>query len=257
MLVVPVPCHFDNYAYIVICEKSGEGGVVDPSEYYPVYKALKKLNIHLTSIFCTHHHNDHIGGLEEFLAAQPELNVYGHVEELSRITGLTKGLSDGDRISVGVTKGEVIHTPGHTRGSVCFLFEDNLFTGDTVFGAGCGRLFEGSPEQMCDSLTKLRGAVSETTKIYFGHEYTQHNLKFAAMIEPENEQIRKRMDSVIIAKGSGEGTTPSTVHLELMTNPFFRCDVPALQKSLQGRGLVDSSNVSEVFAALRNMRNNF
>lgn len=257
MKIVTVPCHFDNYSYVVISEESGEAAVIDPSEYYPVYTALQQVDKRVDSIFCTHHHTDHIGGLEDFRAENKNLKVYGSIEDISRITGLNQPLSDNDVISVGQVEGRVLHTPGHTSGSVCFLFENTLFAGDTVFGAGCGRLFEGGPEQMYSSLRTVVERVPPSCEVYFGHEYTVQNLKFAEFIEPENELVKKRIEAACAQRKNNLLTTPSTLQAELETNPFFRCHVDSVKKSVEEKISAEVASPQQVFAALRRLRDGF
>ncbi len=140
MKIITVPCSFDNYGYLIICEETGDAAIVDPAEFYPISCELERLGVRLRSIYCTHHHADHIGGLDDFLNQFPGLPVYGHESDKRRIRGMNCSLTDGDKIQVGNIQGQVMHTPGHTTGSICFLLEDALFTGDTLFSAGCGRL---------------------------------------------------------------------------------------------------------------------
>lgn len=257
MKVVTVPCHFDNYSYILVCEKSGEAAIVDPAEYYPVYTKIEELGCKVTSILCTHHHSDHIGGLEDFRLENPTLQIFGHIEDEKRITGLNRPVIDRDAIRIGQLEGQVIHTPGHTSGSICYLFEDTLFTGDTVFGAGCGRLFEGSPDQMYSSFATLIDRVPSHAKIYFGHEYTLQNLKFAEFIEPENQRIQERIRNSNKLRDNNTETTPSKLSEEVETNPFFRCTVESVINSVIDRLFAEPSTPQKVFAALRKQKDSF
>jgi hydroxyacylglutathione hydrolase len=257
MKTITVPCHYDNYAYIVICEKSKKAAIIDPAEYYPLLQILKEQDAQLTAIYCTHHHADHIGGLEEFLGDYAGLNVYGHYSDSNRIVGLNVSLEDGDLLSLGELEGKVIHTPGHTSGSVCYLFEDAVFTGDSVFGGGCGRLFEGSPELMYQSLSHLVAEIPESAEIYFGHEYTMQNLKFALFVEPENNRIARRMSDSAALLESGGFTTPSTLSQELATNPFLRCSEMTIRKNVAEKLFADNSSPQAVFAALRKKKDSF
>jgi hydroxyacylglutathione hydrolase len=254
MKVFPLACSFDNYSYLLVCEQTGLCGVVDPTEAYPVWKKAEGLSAQLTKVFCTHHHYDHVGGLADLLNEQPDLEVYGYRTDESRIPGMNHPLHDGDKVKLGEQEGWVLHTPGHTDGSVCYLFNEHLFTGDTLFGGGCGRLFEGSPEQMHRSLSKIM-ALPESTKLYFGHEYSLTNLAFAMTVEGENPAVRDRYNKVKELVKLDFPTVPSTLFNEKQTNPFLRCDSATIRESL-GDTAGAWSDV-EVFRLLREMRNSF
>lgn len=256
MRVIPISCNFDNYAYLLINEETRQALVIDPAEYYPVYSTLEAQDLDLKGILCTHHHGDHIGGLAELSADFPELPIVGHESDRKRIPGLNHQITDNDVLVIGGFSGEVLHTPGHTKGSVCYLFDDTLFTGDTLFGAGCGRLFEGSPKQMFHSLNRLKNR-SPTTRVYFGHEYTAHNLKFADFVEPNNPDITTRQQEVAELRQTGGFSTPSTLAVELATNPFLRCEVEAIMKSMAPKLYPDSPEPAAVFQALRQLRDGF
>jgi hydroxyacylglutathione hydrolase len=257
MKIVTVPCSFDNYAYLVICEETGEAAIIDPAEFYPVFSEIESSGVHLKAIYCTHHHGDHIGGLEDFLGEFPGLKVYGHESDKRRIPGLNSLLSDKSSIRIGNINGQVIHTPGHTSGSVCYVIEDAVFTGDTLFGAGCGRLFEGSPREMYDSLKSGIKPLSPRMKIYFGHEYTAHNLKFANFVDPENESVVSRQEQVTRQRELGELTTPSSLEDEFRTNPFLRCEEYSIIKSVSEKFAGEDLDPVSVFAALRRLRDGF
>ncbi len=246
MKVIVVPCSFDNYAYILLCEKSGKAAVVDPAEAYPVMMEVEKAGGELAAILCTHHHTDHVGDIETLLAEMARLPVYCHYSDKHRILGANRLLSEGECFSVGDLQVEVLHTPGHTRGSIVYLIDGALFTGDTLFGAGCGKLFEGTVEDMYASLNRLKKLPDETN-IYFGHEYTWQNLKFAKSVEPGNNAISKRLQEMENMSGVGM-TTPSTLWLEKATNPFLRCEhlvIPQCRSSF------------EVFTHLRRLKDTF
>ena len=170
MKIVPVPCLEDNYAYLVIDESTGEAGVVDPSEADPVLAALQREGVELRAILKTHHHWDHVGGNKALLRKFPALSVYGHASDRGRIEGQTVFLNAGDDFSLATLLVGVLHNPGHTTGAVSYVIADCVFTGDTLFAGGCGRLFEGSPADMYTSLVKTIGALPAETKVYFGHE---------------------------------------------------------------------------------------
>jgi hydroxyacylglutathione hydrolase len=181
--------------------------------------------------------------------------VYGPSAE--SITGLTHGLAGGEMLEIpgfGVVV-RVLSVPGHTRGHLAYLVGNRLFCGDTLFGAGCGRLFEGTPVQMAASLDLL-AALPDDTSVYCAHEYTEANLRFAAAVEPENPAIRKRVAEAAAMRKNGESTVPSSMALEKATNPFLRCDQPAVISAALARGAVATDRVS-VFAAIRGWRNEF
>lgn len=257
MKIVVLPCSFDNYGYLIICEETGDAAVVDPAEYYPLSREIERAGVHLQAIYCTHHHADHIGGLEDLLGEFPGLPVYGHESDKRRIPGMNRSLTDGSKIRVGNIEGRVMHTPGHTTGSLCYLVEDALFTGDTLFGAGCGRLFEGSPKQMYDALNFRIKPLPPQTKVYFGHEYTVHNLKFASFVESNNESVSKRLGLTAAQRGKGLLTTPSTLKVECETNPFLRCEEKGVIGSMAEKIIGEVLDPVSVFTALRRLKDNF
>ena len=257
MKIKIIPCHFDNFAYLLICEESGKAAIVDPAEYYPISQVVKKMEVELVAIYCTHHHADHIGGLEEFCEKYPGIEVAGFKGDARRIPGLTHTLEDGDVVLFGNVKGSVKHTPGHTSGGICFLFGDHLFTGDTLFGAGCGRLFEGTPEQMYNSLHSLTDGLDEDVKVYFGHEYTISNLKFAEFIEPGNQYVTDRLNDATALLEKGGATTPSTIGLERQTNPFLRSNIEAVRKRLAEKLLIEETDPVSVFTAVRLLKDSY
>lgn len=257
MKVEIVPCHFDNFSYLLVCEKTGEAAIVDPAEYFPVSKTIDEMEIELQTIYCTHHHADHIGGLDELCAEFPGIEVAGYGGDSKRIPQMTSPLRDGDSVQFGNVTGSVKHTPGHTSGGICFYFEDHLFTGDTLFGGGCGRLFEGSPEEMYNSLHGLIDHMDDGVKIYFGHEYTVSNLKFAQFIEPDSVAVKKRMCAAKELLADGGATTPSTVGLERATNPFLRSNIESVRMGLAEKLLLDKNDPVSVFAALRRLKDSY
>ena len=257
MKIVTLPCSFDNYAYLVICEETGVAAVIDPAEYYPVSCAVASEGVKLQVVCCTHHHADHIGGLEDLLEEFPGLDVYGHEKDRRRIRGLNVPLAGGSSVRFGQLKGQVLYTPGHTAGSICYLFGEHLFTGDTLFGAGCGRLFEGSPKQMYDALNGIVDDLPSSTRVHFGHEYTAHNLKFAQFVEPGNEAITARLDLVKGQRAKGQPTSPSTLATEKATNPFLRCAEKEVIATVAEKFFGEDLDPLSIFTALRRLKDAF
>lgn len=253
MQPVTIPCAFDNLSYLLICPETGLAAVVDPTEAWPVWQALEAAGAKLSAVLCTHHHRDHLDGLADLLAEQPELQVYGFAGDAGRIDRLNQPVTDGAAIAIGTLQGRVLHTPGHTSGSLCYHFGSTLFTGDTLFGAGCGRLFEGSPAQMLDSLTGKISHLDPATRLCYGHDYTKKNLAFARLIEPDNIEIPRRLSD--LDHQGGNGGQVSTLALELLTNPFLRCHLPAVRASLPAVSPENSD--LEVFTLLRQLRDRF
>lgn len=254
MKILPISCSFDNYSYLLICPTSKRAAIIDPTEAYPVMRAVEENEAELTTVFCTHHHHDHVGDIGELQKHYHELKVVCYRGDKDRIASANSYVEDGTLVEFGDIQGRVIFTPGHTSGSICYHFDKHLFTGDTLFGAGCGRLFEGTPEQMYSSLMDNIAGLAGYTKIYFGHEYTHKNLEFAQRVEPGNENIRLRLDRL---KNDKQISTPSTLELEKSTNPFLRCSKEQV-KSFAAKSIeLDSSNPVEVFAELRRQRNSF
>ncbi len=215
MRVVPVPCLSDNYAYLVI--DGDQCAIVDPSTHQAVLEAIAREKVKPVAIWLTHHHIDHIGGVEGVVAAHPDIAVVAHTSDSARIPKITRLVDEGDTVSLGSLRAKILHNPGHTLGAISYWIEAGngaVFTGDTMFGAGCGRVFEGTPEMMYASLTKL-AALPPSTEVYFGHEYTAANLKFAIHAEPNNPQIAARLERMKTP------STPSTIGEERATNPFL------------------------------------
>ena len=255
--VVPVPCLKDNYAYLIRCPETGLVGVIDPSEAAPILQELKERNWTLSAIFNTHHHWDHVGGNQELKTRFPDLRVYGFVSDRGRIPEQTEFLEDNQPVQFGACGGFILHNPGHTTGAITYVWGNTAFTGDTLFAAGCGRVFEGSPQEMLTSLQQKIAALPAETKLYFGHEYTQKNLEFALNIEPENPKIKARWTEVQVLRQQGKFTTPTTVALEWETNPFLRTDQPEVQESVRKLEPDNDLLPASVFHALREYKNRF
>ena len=248
--VIRIPAFKDNYIWLL--RKGVSAAVVDPGDARPVLEVIEREGLTLTSILITHHHHDHQGGVAGLLAHH-SAEVFGPAAE--SITGLTQPLYGGETICLeplGV-EFQVFAVPGHTLGHLAFYCSGALFCGDTLFGAGCGRLFEGTPRQMYDSLVRL-ASLPEKTSVYCAHEYTEVNLRFALSIEPDNYQVQQRADEVAAARAKGWATIPSTLALEKATNPFLRCNAPEMLASVQGK-VGHALDPLAVFTLLREWRN--
>ena len=230
MRVVPVPCLNDNYAYLVHREGAREALVVDPSEAEPVRAALEREGLTLLGILATHHHHDHVGGIDALVVERSELEVLGSAHDRKRIPRITRALSDRETVRIAGIDVCALAVPGHTLGALAFHIEDELFTGDTLFVAGCGRLFEGTPADMHRSLSGVLAKLPHHTRVWCGHEYTEANLRFASAMEPDHEPIRVALERVRKARARGEATVPSTIGAELEHNPFMRSDSATLRE---------------------------
>ncbi|NJK40296.1 MAG: hydroxyacylglutathione hydrolase [Acaryochloridaceae cyanobacterium SU_2_1] len=257
MEIYQLPAFADNYLYILQDLERKIAAVVDPGDPIPVLQKLRELDTPLVAIFNTHHHSDHIGGNRQLLQHFPQAVVYGGAGDRGRIPGQQVFLQDGDRLEFGDRKAEVLFVPGHTLGHIAYFFTPlapdrggELFCGDTLFAGGCGRLFEGSPSQMLNSLDKLR-QLPEATRVWCAHEYTLSNLQFALTLEPQNQALQNRYAQVKAARLRSQPTVPSDIGIEKTTNPFFRWDQPALMALTQNQDPVKS------FAKLRRMKDQF
>jgi hydroxyacylglutathione hydrolase len=256
MKIVQIPLLRDNYGYLIVCPKTNMAAVVDPSEAEPVLRRIEEEKVTLTAILNTHHHRDHTGGNEGLLAGGRPLAVFGHKTDGGRIPGLNRPIDEGDEVEIGELRGKVLFIPGHTTGHVAYLFAVNLFCGDTLFTGGCGRLFEGTAEQMHASLKKLM-ALPDQTKIYCGHEYTESNLRFAVTLEPRNRKLVSRFERVQGLRTRGVPTVPSTLEEEKQTNPFLRWDSKEIQNTLRARSPELRLDPVSVFAKVRQLKDSF
>ena len=247
MRVIPIACLSDNYAYLVVADGRKEAIVVDPSEAAPVVRVLESEGLTLVGILATHHHFDHVGGNDELVAKFGAMPVYGSQYDLDekRIPGQTISINDGSTFEIAGLSFQCLHVPGHTLGAIAYVTNDAVFTGDTMFVAGCGRLFEGTPEMMAASLCDKIGRLPGNTRVYCGHEYTVSNLRFAAAAEPDNQDVQRKLEVAQEKRSRNEPTVPSTMADELATNPFLRVDQPSLLKQYAG------TNRGEVFGKVR------
>jgi hydroxyacylglutathione hydrolase len=243
-----VPCLSDNYAYLVRDPDEDFCAIVDPSEARPVKAALDARGWRLTHILNTHHHPDHTGG-NPALKAEYGAKVIGPEKDRARIPALDEGVVEGSHFALGSHHARVLEIPAHTRAHIAFAFEEDeaVFTGDTLFAMGCGRLFEGTPEMMWRSLSKLM-TLPESVRVYCGHEYTLNNGRFALTLEPGNIDLEARMRDVEALRASGSPTIPSTIGLEKRTNPFLRPQSPEIRRTLNMPGASDVAVFAEIRA---------
>lgn len=247
------PCLNDNYGYLVHEPSSGATAAVDTPEVKPILAALKEKGWTLTHILNTHHHFDHAGGNAE-LKEKTGCVVIGPKGEKDLIPGIDRAVGEGDIVELGAARARVIDVPGHTRGHIAYSFDEEhvAFVGDTLFALGCGRLFEGTAQQMWASLGKLM-ELPDDTVVYCAHEYTQSNARFALTVEPDNAALAIRAKEIDEKRARGEWTVPTTIGLEKKTNPFLRAASPDLRRAI---GLEAAADV-DVFAETRKRKDNF
>lgn len=253
--ITPIPAFKDNYIWLLT--RGTEAFVVDPGDAEPVLAVLDAQRLHLAGILISHHHADHQGGVAALVERfQPRVLA----PENESITGCNEPLRGGEVVDVLGVSVSVIAVPGHTRGHLAYAAPGVLFCGDTLFGAGCGRLFEGTPEQMSASLDRL-SSLPEATLVYCAHEYTAMNLPFALAVDPDNRELQARVGQVSEMRAQGQATVPLNLGQEKATNPFLRCDQPAIIAATMQREPALAAAVnpekSQIFAALRAWRNVF
>ena len=251
--IVTLPCLADNYVFLLHDAQTGRTAVVDAPEAAPIRAALEARGWTLTDILVTHHHWDHVDGVEDLRAAYGA-RVMGAAADAARLPKLDVALSEGDSVEIGTHRGTVIDVPGHTVGHIAYYFAQDhaVFTGDSLMALGCGRLFEGTPGQMWASLSKL-AALPPDTLVCSGHEYTEANGRFALTIEPDNEALKARLKKVHALRAAGQATVPSRLDEELATNPFLRASNPHV-KALMG---MENAPDEAVFAEIRRRKDSF
>jgi hydroxyacylglutathione hydrolase len=258
MAITIVPQLSDNFAYLVSDDASGECAVVDCAEADKVLAAVKQHQLRLTAVLTTHWHGDHSGGNADIVAKVPGLKVFGASAENGRIPALTNPVADSDKFKIGSLEARVIGIPAHTNGHVAYYFPQlkSVFTGDTLFVAGCGRVFEGKAATMVDSLGKL-AALPNDTKVYCGHEYTEKNLRFALTLEPNNQRLKAKHEWSKKIISEGGFTVPSTIEDEKLTNPFLRTDSAELRSSVQRIDPKIGTDAISIFAKARELKDRF
>ncbi|WP_299604392.1 hydroxyacylglutathione hydrolase [uncultured Tateyamaria sp.] len=248
-----IPCLADNYAFLAHDPDTGDTALIDAPEAAPILAALAETGWKLTDVLITHHHYDHVDGLQNLLAQHPA-RVTGASADAHRLPALDAQVADGDMVTIGSETGTVIDVSGHTVGHIAFHFPASraVFTADSLMALGCGRVFEGTKPQMHDSLQKL-AALPGDTHVYSGHEYTTANGKFALTIDPENTDLISRIREVAEKRASGTPTVPSLLSEERATNPFLRAHDPAIQAHLGMKG----ADATDVFTEIRTRKDNF
>jgi hydroxyacylglutathione hydrolase len=258
MAIIPVPQLSDNYAYLIVDDATKECGVVDCAEADKVLAEVNRLGLKLVAVLPTHWHFDHVGGNEDLVRALPSLRVYGARAENGRIPAQTNPIDEDGTVQVGGLTGRVIGIPAHTNGHVAYYFPqlNAVFTGDTLFIAGCGRVLEGKAQTMVDSLAKL-SALPDQTQVYCGHEYTEKNLRFALTLEPNNEPLKAKYEWTRKVRGEGKYTIPSTIGDEKKFNPFLRTDSQELRASLKKIAPTIGDDSVSIFAKARELKDKF
>ncbi|GLQ36078.1 hydroxyacylglutathione hydrolase [Amylibacter marinus] len=248
-----IPCLSDNYAYLLRCCDTNEVAVVDVPAAGPILAELRRQKLTLRQIFITHHHADHIDGVAE-VVAKTGARVIGAMADAHRLPPLDHALKDGDTLMLGTCKAEVFDVYGHTIGHIAFHFptERAVFSADSLMALGCGRVNEGTHDQMWQTLLKFK-ALPTDTLVYSGHEYTASNAKFALSVDPQNSDLIARAAEITATRARGEFCVPSSMALELATNPFLRADTPTLKAAI---GMAEQSDAA-CFSALRTAKDNF
>lgn len=252
--VVQFTCLTDNFGLLLRDEAKGAVACIDAPDGRAIAAELARRGWRLTDILVTHHHGDHIGGVAELKDLYPQARVVGPRKDRARIPGLDLEVGEGDRVRVGAASARVIEAPGHTTGHILYHFEEDaiLFVGDVLFSLGCGRVFETPMNVMFATLAKIAELPPET-RVYCGHEYTQANARFALTVDPSNPLLAERAREVDALRAQGRATLPTTIALELATNPFLRAEDPELRRALG----MESADPVHVFAEMRERKNAF
>ncbi len=258
MAIIVVPQLSDNFAYFVVEDASKKCGVVDCAEADKVIEAGRRHGVEIVAVLTTHWHGDHSGGNRDIASKIGGLRVYGARAEGGRIPALTDPIADGDTVRIGALEARVIGIPAHTNGHVAYHFPalGVVFTGDTMFVAGCGRVFEGRAQTMVESLAKL-AALPDSTQVYCGHEYTEKNLRFALTLEPNNQALRAKHEWARKVRAEGNWTVPSTIGDEKRTNPFLRTSSGELRANLRKIDPAVSDDPVAIFAKARELKDRF
>ncbi|WP_273719672.1 MULTISPECIES: hydroxyacylglutathione hydrolase [unclassified Bartonella] len=253
MLIEQFICRKDNFGVLIHDEKSGCTAAIDAPESKAIHNALKRRNWTLQTVFVTHHHHDHVEALAELKQVYKAI-IIGPEAEKEKISYLDKTLYPDESFFFGTQTILALSTPGHTLGALSYYLPEEklLFAGDTLFSLGCGRLFEGTPAQMLDSLKKIRQLPNETL-LYCGHEYTKTNALFALTLDPDNQKLHQRAEEVFLLRKKNAMTLPVTLEQEKATNPFLRWDDPVIRKNLA----MEKETDEEVFAEVRKRKDNF
>ncbi|WP_068547585.1 hydroxyacylglutathione hydrolase [Thalassotalea crassostreae] len=259
LTITAIPAFNDNYIWCLTSSASSDCALVDPGDADVCIEFIKKNKLNLTTILITHHHHDHVGGvkqLKQFAEHHNQsLTIYGPAKEAQSTVEIA--VNEGDNIEVlDKYTFNVVELPGHTLGHIAYYDDKHLFCGDTMFSGGCGRLFEGTPAQMLSSLNKL-AALPAQTKVYCAHEYTLANLKFARTIEPNNSQLTDYYEKVLSDRAQGISTIPTTIEREKLINPFVRCQHQEVIATAQQKSSKLLQNDVDVFAIIRQLKDNF
>ncbi len=254
--IIAIPAFKDNYIWAIHSLQQTQLVIVDPGDADPVFRYLQANKLSLHAILITHHHHDHSGGIAALKTAFPNIAVYGPRQE--PIIGVTHPVQEGDIVSLNDfdLSLRILDIPGHTKGHIAYYNDQLLFSGDTLFSCGCGRIFEGTPSQMLQSLEKLKQLPSSLL-MYCGHEYTKANIEFAKMVEPNNPFLEQRLSEVLKCEANHQPTLPITLESEKKTNPFLRVNISEIIQAVQKHWGIEQSDPLSIFSHLREWKNQF